>query len=163
MMRRRYGLVVAAALVLAIGSITVAFASSSGRGSADDRVQVIRLVAKGVQETSVDLGKKGFSQGDQEVVALDLFRNGKKVGEAGNLCQFVRVTKASATDLCQVDMSLPTGQVTAGGLVTSTPAGPGTFFLAVTGGTGAYQTAHGQVKITATSTNEVPITLYLIL
>jgi hypothetical protein len=162
MMRRTYGLAVAAALVLAIGSITVAFASSSSRGSADHRVQVIRLVAKGVQETNLDLGKKGFSQGDQEVVALNLFRDGKKTGEAGNLCQFVRVTKASATDLCQVDMSLSAGQITAHGLVTSTPAGPGTYFLAITGGTGAYQTAHGQVKITASATNEVPITLYLI-
>jgi hypothetical protein len=162
MMRRTYGLAVAAALVLAIGSITVAFAPSSSRGSADHRVQVIRLVARGVQETNLDLGKKGFSQGDQEVVALNLFRDGKKTGEAGNLCQFVRVTKASATDLCQVDMSLSAGQITAHGLVTSTSAGPGTYFLAITGGTGAYQTAHGQVKITATTTNEVPITLYLI-
>ena len=162
-MRRKYGLAVAAALVLAMGSTAVAFASSSARGSADHRVQVIRLVAKGGQETNIDLGKKGFSQGDQEIVALSLFRGGKRVGEAGNLCQFVRVTKASATDLCQVDMSLPQGQLTAHGLVTSTPAGPGTFSLAITGGTGAYQTAHGQVKITATSTSEVPITLYLIL
>jgi hypothetical protein len=162
MMRRKSALALAAALVLAIGSITVAFASSGG-GSADHRVQVIRLVAKGVQETNVDLGKKGFSQGDQELVALNLFRGGKKIGEAGNLCQFVRVTKASAADLCQVDMSLPAGQITTGGLVRSTPAGPGTFFLAITGGTGAYQTAHGQVKITATTTNQVPITLYLIL
>jgi hypothetical protein len=162
MMRRKYGLAVAAALVLAIGSITVAFASSSGRGSAEHRVQVISLLAKGGQETNLDLGKKGFSQGDQEVVALTLFRDGKKIGEAGNLCQFVRVTEASAADLCQVDMSLPAGQITAHGLVTSTPAGPGTYLLAITGGTGAYQTAHGQVKITATATNEVPITVYLI-
>jgi hypothetical protein len=78
MMRRTYGLAAAAALVLAVGSITVAFASSSGRGSTDHRVQVIRLVAKGVQETNADLGKKGFSQGDQELVALNLFRDGKK-------------------------------------------------------------------------------------
>jgi hypothetical protein len=104
-----------------------------------------------------------YSQGDQEIVALGLFRDGKGVGEAGSLCQFVRVTKASATDLCQVDMFLPRGQVTAHGLVSSTPAGPGTFFLAITGGTGAYQSAHGQVKVTATTTSKVPITLYLIL
>jgi hypothetical protein len=163
MMRRKFGLAVAAAVVLAMGSTTVAFASSPGRGLADHRVQVIRLVAKGGQETSIDLGKKGFSQGDQEIVALSLFRDGKRVGEAGNLCQFVRVTKASATDLCQVDMSLPQGQLTAHGLVRSTPAGPGTFYLAITGGTGAYQSAHGQVKVTATTTSKVPITLYLIL
>jgi len=161
-MRNKLGLATIIALVLVVASITLASASGSGGGSSDHGVQVIRLVVKGVQESSIDLGKKGFSQGDQELVALNLFRDGKKIGEAGNLCQFVRVTKASATDLCQVDMSLPAGQITSGGLVRSTPAGPGTFFLAITGGTGAYQTAHGQVKITATSTNEVPVTLYLI-
>ena len=161
-MRNKLGLATIIALVLVVASITLASASGSGGGSSDHGVQVIRLVVKGVQESSVDLGKKGFSQGDQELVALNLFRDGKKIGEAGNLCQFVRVTRASAADLCQVDMSLPAGQITAHGLVTSTPAGPGTFFLAITGGTGAYQTAHGQVKITATATNEVPITVYLI-
>jgi hypothetical protein len=42
----KFGLAAAAALVLAIGSITVAFAGSSGSGSADHRVQVIRLLAE---------------------------------------------------------------------------------------------------------------------
>src|SRR5215211_2129710 len=128
-----------------------------------ESAQVIRLVVKGVQESNIDLGKKGFSQGDQEIVGLNVLRGGKKIGEAGQICQFVRVTQASATDLCQVALSLPKGQITAQGLIKSTAAGPGTFFLAITGGTGAYQTAHGQVKITATATNEVPVTLYVIL
>jgi hypothetical protein len=162
-MRSKLGLATMIALVVVVSSITLASASASGGGSSDHRVQVIQLVVKGVQETSVDLGKKGFSQGDQEIVGLNVFRGGKKIGEAGQVCQFVRVTKSSATDLCQIALSLPKGQVTAQGLVKSTAAGPGTFFLAITGGTGAYQTAHGQMKITATTTNEVPVTLYLIL
>jgi hypothetical protein len=163
-MRNKLGLATIIALVIVVASITLASASASGGGSSDHRVQVIRLVVKGVQESNIDLGKKGFSQGDQEVVGLNVLRDGKKIGEAGQVCQFVRVTQSSATDLCQLALSLPKGQITAQGLVKSTAtAGPGTFFLAITGGTGAYQTAHGQVKITATATNEVPVTLYVIL
>jgi hypothetical protein len=162
-MRNKLGLATIIALVLVVASITLASASGSGGGSSDHGVQVIRLVVKGVQESSIDLGKKGFSQGDQEIVGLNVLRGGKKIGEAGQICQFVRVTQASATDLCQIALSLPKGQITAQGLIKSTSAGPGTFFLAITGGTGAYQTAHGQVKITATTTNEVPVTLYVIL
>src|SRR5215211_3817593 len=162
-MRNKLGLATIIALVLVVASITLASASGSGGGSSDHGVQVIRLVVKGVQESNIDLGKKGFSQGDQEIVGLNVLRGGKKIGEAGQICQFVRVTQASATDLCQVALSLPKGQITAQGLIKSTAAGPGTFFLAITGGTGAYQTAHGQVKITATATNEVPVTLYVIL
>jgi len=161
-MRGKFGLAAAAALVLAIGSITVAFAASSGRGSADHR-EVIRLVAKNIEDLNLDFGKKGFSAGDQEVVADRLFRGGKRVGEDGGVCQTVRATQASAAQQCVLTLSLPKGQITTQGLVTSTPAGPGTFVLAITGGTGAYKTAHGHMEVTATSTGEVPLTLHLIL
>jgi hypothetical protein len=69
------------------------------------------------------------------------------------------------TDLCQAALTLPNGQVTVQGLVKATPAGPGTYFLPITGGTSAYQTARGQAKITASAggVEEVPVTLYLIL
>jgi hypothetical protein len=162
-MRRRFGLAVVAALVVAIGSITVAFAASSGRGAADHRVQVIRLVAKNVEDLNLDFGKKGFSAGDQEVFADRLFQDGRRVGEDGGVCQTVRATAASAAQQCVWSLSLPQGQITAQGLVTSTPAGPGTFVVAITGGTGAYQTAHGHMQVTASGTGEVPLTLHLLL
>jgi hypothetical protein len=163
-MRRKFVLAAGAALLLAIGSVTVAFASSSTSRSADHRgVQVIQLIAKGGHETNIDLGSKGFSAGDQELVAANLVQDGKRVGEVGSVCQLVRVAKSSAACLDTFTLSLPKGQITTQGLVTSTPAGAGTFALAITGGTGAYQTAHGQMKVTSTSTDEVPLTLYLIL
>lgn len=162
-MRRKLGLAAAEAVVLAVGSITVAFAGSSDSRSAEHRVQVIRLLAKSTEDLNLDFGRHGFSAGDQEVFADNLFQDGKRVGRDGGVCQAVRVTKASAAVQCVMTVSLAKGQITAQGLVTSTSAGPGTFVIAITGGAGAYQTAHGQVKITATSTGEVPLTLYLIL
>ena len=82
--------------------------ASSG-SPATDRVQVIRLVVKAVSNTDVDLGQKGFSQGDQEIVRYDVFQSGKKIGEAGEVCQFTRVTKAFITNLCQAALTLPKG------------------------------------------------------
>ena len=64
-MRRKFGL--AATPVLAIGSIAAAVAGSLGSGSADHRVQVIRLLAKSTEDLNLDLGKHGFSAEDQEV------------------------------------------------------------------------------------------------
>jgi allene oxide cyclase-like protein len=165
-MRNKLGLTAIIALPLAAASITLTSASASSGSPAQDRAQVIHLVGKAVSNTDVDLGKKGLSQADQEIVRYNVFQGGKKIGEAGQACQFTRVTKAFITELCQIALTLPQGQVTVQGLIKGTPAaGPGTFFLAITGGTGAYQTARGQAKISASAggVEEVPVTLYLIL
>ena len=63
---------------------------------------------------------------------------------------------------CVTTLSLPRGLVTIHGLVTFTEeATPFTF--AITGGTGAYKTAHGQIRINIVSTDEERYTLSLIL
>ena len=52
------------------------------------------------------------------------------------------------TDLCQGAWSLPNGQITAAGQVPdNTPAGK-SFIVAVTGGTGHFQNARGQLTVT---------------
>jgi hypothetical protein len=49
---------------------------------------------------------------------------------------------------CLVTLRLPEGQITLQGLIDfSAQAGP-SFTVAVTGGTGAYRTAHGQATVT---------------
>jgi hypothetical protein len=93
-MRNKLGLAAIIAAPLAAASITFTAAPASSGSPATDRVQVIRLVVKAVSNTDVDLGQKGFSQGDQEIVRYDVFQSGKKIGEAGEVRQFTRVTKA---------------------------------------------------------------------
>jgi hypothetical protein len=51
------------------------------------------------------------------------------------------------------------GQIDLSGLVTSTPSGPGTFRLAVTGGTGNYQDARGYATVVPGNTPAVTIHL----
>jgi hypothetical protein len=62
-----------------------------------------------------------------------------------------------------VTVSLPEGQLTAQGLATVTETSPQPFTLAITGGTGAYRTAHGQLQVAPASETERHYTLTLIL
>jgi hypothetical protein len=57
--------------------------------------------------------------------------------------------------------SLPQGQITVQGLIDFTDPGP--FTLAITGGTGAYRTARGEVEVTEESPEVDRIRFKLIL
>jgi hypothetical protein len=154
----------AIAAAVAVGAVVAGAASASAVGEAPTakRTEVINLVISGDSETLVDLGPKGFSAGDQEIVAVTVLRDGRKVGRGSSVCQFVEVTAKSALDVCSVVLSLPAGQLTADGLVASSPAGPGPFTLAITGGTGGYRTARGELTVIPQSSDTVPVTVRLI-
>lgn len=159
-MRKKLGLVAVLALLLSAAGGSLALAGDS---SGDDGTRTIHLTAKAVQETEVDVGEQGFGQGDYFVFGDDLFRDGEKVGTDGGTCTFVRVEEASATANCVVTLSLPKGQVTVQGLVTFAGEGDAApFVVAVTGGTGAYRTAHGEVEVDPNG-DEERLTLKLIL
>ena len=145
-------------LLLALSGVAVgAASSSSGRESGSDgrRTVVLRLVTTEVQSTFIDLGDPDFSQGDQLVFSNDLLRHGTKVGEDGGLCVVTRLTAAGAsTWKCVGDNVLPGGQITVQGMVTYAPGEEvkdEPYFFAITGGTGKYKNARGQVKIEETS------------
>lgn len=72
----------------------------------------------------------------------------------------------ASTFHCNGINSLPGGQITAAGLVSygSTEefrAEP--YFFAITGGTGKYRTAHGEIKIQERSPTEAELTFRIIL
>jgi hypothetical protein len=99
-------------------------------------------------ETTIDAGKPGFSAGDMDVHSSPLTRGGKVVGYNTGSCVTTALTKKNLDQVCQIVLSLPDGQIVTEGAVRSGQGGPGTFPLAVTGGTGRYQTARGQVHVT---------------
>ncbi len=160
--------VAAVLCVLAIGGMTYARAGSPARPSVvpgqrfhlfhlsesgDDDGSVATLRVRGERSTRryLDLGDAGFSLGDQFAFTNDLLRDGEKVGEDGGLCVVVRLTTAGASTFkCVGSNYLPGGQITVQGLVTYGPdeefkADP--YLFAITGGTGRYRTAQGDVKI----------------
>lgn len=160
----------AAALLLLLAGVTAAFATSSGGDAASDsddgETVVLHLLAKEVAETFIDLGDADFSQGDQFVFTNDLFRGDEKVGSDGGVCTVTHLTADGATDVyCTGSNSLPGGQVTVSGLV---HYGPGEeikqepYSLPITGGTGRYRTARGEVTFNDLSTSEFRLTLRII-
>jgi hypothetical protein len=146
----------AAVAFLLLASVAVASAGSSAdkrsSQSGDRDSVVLRLQGKVAGEiVYVDLGKADYSPADQYVYSSDLSREGKKVGVDGAVCTVVRVEDNGASTLrCYGINSLPGGQITTAGLITYGPDEEfkkEPYFFAVTGGTGKYRNARGEVKI----------------
>jgi len=165
-MRRKLPLGVLAILMLAVVTLPAASASSSQAGSAGDekKVEVIRLTAVTVEETELDLNPaEMFGQGDKTVFTEDLFRNGEKVGTDGGEGTVVRAQMGTVTLQFLVTLRLPKGQITVQGLADFTEQGAGgPFSLAITGGTGKYRTAHGELTVTEISDTELRLKLRII-
>jgi hypothetical protein len=170
-----------AALLLLAGSVTVASATSSvdsGLGSAQHkgpsgsdghRTVILHLRSEPNRPlTDVDLGEPGFSEADQYVFANDLFSGDTKVSEEGGVCTATRVEEDGASTLhCTSTLSLRGGQINTAGLV-SYGAGeefnPDPYFFAITGRTGKYRTAHGEVRLEELgSTQLLDVTFRIIL
>ncbi len=140
-------------------------ASASGpRDRDDDDVEVIRVTEIIVQEAEIDLGEPGESLGDQFVTSSDFFRAGEKVGVDGVVCTLVQLEPmVSATAQCVATAEFPKGQITVQGLLTFSEETEGEpFLLAITGGTGKYKEAHGELKVVEVSETESQLTFKII-
>jgi hypothetical protein len=166
----RTKLILSAMLALLLAAATVPLASATG-GSDGDDAQVMTLTTKTAQSADLDLGAKGFSVGDSSVFSDDVYENGEKVGTSGGECTVARIEPEGATETtaesvtvqCVVTLSLPDGQIAVQGLVTFTNApAQAPFTVAITGGTGAYRTAHGEVKVRELNPDEDELTVKLI-
>jgi hypothetical protein len=159
------------ALLLAITSVSLAFASGDSKGDTNrGKVRILHVTLKNTHETDLDLGATGPSVGDRFIVFGDVFRNNKRIGAGGYECVTLLFTPGpdpagppeAATDQCAATLSLPKGQITVQGLVDRT--GPIPVTLAITGGTGAYRTAHGELQTSGPNEQgDEPLTLKLIL
>ena len=146
----RLGAIVA--LVLAVTGITAASASSSRDKHRGDGhgVEVLHLVSTTVQESPEGTGPPAV--GDQFAFSDDLFARGRQVGMLGGVGTFVRFDEAAESAVVNLVLTaeLRRGQLAMQGLVTFSEAGDDDFRLAITGGTGAYRTAHGEVFVSET-------------
>ena len=154
----------AIALVLAAAGVTIAAASSSSADASKHRVQTIQLVAKQTNATLLELAAPGHGPvGNQLLTTDDVYRQGRKVGHDAAVCQFMAdLGQAGGRFQCVATVSLPEGQLTVQGLPTLTETGGQPFTLAITGGTGAYRTAHGQLQVAPVSETEEHYTLTVI-
>ena len=121
------------------------------------------LTGKTLAVEQVDLGKPGQSLGDQQIITMDVFAGPKRLGESHVVCTLVRVDAATHASIAQCEnvTHLPSGDITTTGVVTSAQEEQVPFTQAITGGTGAYQRAHGQLTVSEAGPQPAALTFDL--
>ena len=144
-MRKTLTLGALIALVLATGA---AFASGSSSGDGGQRVRVLHMTRDVGDDIILDLDHSATpatpapdTVGDEDVYTADLFAGGEKAGIDGGVCKLVRLP---AYFHCVATNKLAKGDLTVEFLHDYSETGTGRF--AITGGTGAYRGASGEVS-----------------
>ena len=143
-MKIRVGWVLAGTIagVLAVGPQSF---SAAGTGPA-----VIRVNDRVLADTRIDVGARGRSPGDMEVVRSRLLQRGTLdvIGRSELVCTFV---DAGRSRVCRGTYILPKGKIVVGGSILYSQF----YDLAVLGGTGLYDNARGTLTITRTQRKPV--------
>ena len=132
------------AVAMGLGFVTLASASAT---PTTDRSNTLDFAVqfRPLMENYVDLGGAGFSVGDLLVFQDTLLdQKGATVGTQGGTCTITAVLPDGFQTHCVGTASLPDGRISFQGLTSNAPVKP----LAVTGGTGAYQAAFGDLTLT---------------
>jgi hypothetical protein len=136
-------------------------AFGAAAASAGDGKRTLRLTATENQFAFLDLGDAGNSVGDEFVFSETLARHGVDVGESGIACTLTEIASYDMiTANCIGTLRLPRGQITIQGLVSFQGEGqPDPFSVAITGGTGAYRRASGEMRVRELSDTVAKYTL----
>ena len=136
---------------------TLSFASFASAHT--DDVKVLHLRGVQVESQFVDVAPKGPepSLGDSFVLSENLLRDGHRVGISGVVCTFVRLQHPPSAVECVITARLGSDQLTVQGLSFDQPRN----VFAITGGTGRWRNAGGQVVVRDVSETESDITLFI--
>jgi hypothetical protein len=156
-MGKRLGIsaAVIAVMALVVGAVSPALGSSSQESASTSSGQTIRVTAVFTEfDPNIDVGAPGFSLGDEVVFSGNLLRNGQQVGRVGVVCTFVSTANADRVEAqCPTTAILPGGQLTTQGTIVNRSLN---FTLPITGGSGTFQGAEGQVVSRDVSTPTQP-------
>jgi hypothetical protein len=135
MLRTLCGIVLGA---LVAGAAWGGWTSTAGTGPAQ-----IRITNRQVELTKVDVGPRGRSPGDMEIVHQLLYNRritATSIGHSEFLCTYT----IGINRTCQGTFFLPKGKLFVGGTLRFRPF----YQLAVLGGTGLYDNARGTLTVT---------------
>jgi hypothetical protein len=159
-MGKRLGILgtVIAVVALVVGAVSPALGSSSHRSaptSSGHASKTIRVLAVFTEfDPNIDLGAPGFSLGDEVVFSGNLLQHGKQVGRVGVVCTFVSTQNAARVEAqCPATATLPGGQITIQGVIVNRSLN---WTLPITGGSGQYDRARGDVVSRDVSTPTQP-------
>ncbi|RHW28835.1 hypothetical protein D0Z08_03040 [Nocardioides immobilis] len=136
--------------VAATGALTVHPSSVSATDEpADSTTLTFRIAPRGAEDKYIDIGRKGETVGDRFIGALTLRADGAIAGRLQNEC--VVLDRTYEGHLCTMAILLDGGSITlaGGGVNKAIPNidGRDGDVFAVTGGTGDYQGADGQLTV----------------
>lgn len=138
------------AAIIAVAAFAIATLMPSA-GAAGDGTTWIRVNSFLAEERFVDEAPAGESLGDQLVFSSRLMRFGKQVGDLGVVCTITSVRTETFQCVATarfVHWFHGGGQIAVQGLVSGEPT---KFALPVTGGSGAFIEADGQVHVNQVS------------
>jgi len=139
--------VVASAIVLVASGAATAAAHDSGRDAADLLAAPgisLTVVERAVSDTVIDNGSPGDSIGDVIAFGNPIYNESNTVRIGRNQGSCVRTNPGRSFE-CEWTLILPEGQIVAQGPFKD--RGPST--MAITGGTGRYEHATGQMVLRA--------------
>ncbi len=109
------------------------------------------------EQQFLDLGPAGNSLGDQIVFTGQLLQGDTEVGHQGGVCTVTSVERQEAQ--CVATYSFRGGQITGQALIRL--GNPAPYAVAVTGGSGRYQGAEGEVQVQPVSETRGILTFHL--
>jgi hypothetical protein len=155
-MRRTILTSAALALLLLLGGIAVAGAAPVPEAKGGDGgARALRFEVRFSPFQLIDVGDPGPGVGDYVVFHDQLLSGGKKVGDEGGSCPIVDAGEGLIH--CTGTVRLAGGQIAFQGLTTSAP----TKQLAVTGGTGRFQSIGGEATLVENGDGTGSLTLRL--
>jgi hypothetical protein len=137
-----------ALVALAVGAISPAWGSSS-----DKHKQTVFTV----EALTTEQDFEGTALGDQIVFTSQLLKGETEVGHQAGVCIVTSVARAEAQ--CVATYVLPGGQITGQALIRL--GDPAPYAGAITGGSGKYQGAEGEVRVQPVSGTTGILTFHL--
>ena len=135
-------------LVVAAGCLLLVGAWAGWRSEASTGPATIRVTNRQVEFTAVDLGRKGRSPGDVEIVRQLVFKTSVTPSAIGHT-EFVCTYVYGLSRVCRGTVFLPKGKLVVGGSLRYRQL----YELAVLGGTGLYDNARGTLTVTRKRSN----------
>lgn len=142
---------VTALVVGVVGGVLAAAAAGDSTLRAGTGPAKIGITDRLIRVDRVDIGARGTSPGDMEIVRSSLFNRRvtpRAIGHSQLVCTFV---DSGRSRVCRGTYFLPRGKLVVGGSLRFRQF----YDLAVLGGTGLYDNARGTVTITRTSNSPV--------
>ena len=169
-MRRSWTVFVTAATILSLGTIgVVSIASAAPRNQPDiTTAQTFTVLAHATNFKMINVDGKDIGPGDYAVERWALRASGSRVGRLNDQCTInFNQSPSNPTALCSFAFTFTgRGEITGDGAVVFAPAPEGfrpvSFNLPVTGGTGIYQNARGQIHVEFLGVADARFTFHLL-